>query len=213
MNRLILICLILNLFAITSFAQPSINIASNSEVVPGLDPWNGDLCLFECYPSKGAICFDVADNNLSNITVTVGSSNPLVVPINANNLRIAHDQSTGEAKLWIFPIRTGNSNITINAMGVDNNGDWLSTQYYIDLEVKECTNNIVIRRRDLDILPDVNQTFTFKASNSIRTAGNAPIVINPGDNIEFIAGNFVTINAGFEVKLGGEFLADIDDCK
>lgn len=208
MNRPILTCLIAFSFMVTMFAQPTIVIDSTSEVGPGIDPWNGDLCLFECYPSRGAVCFDVMDTNLSDITVTATSSNALVVPINANNLRIAYDASTGEGKLYIFPQRTGSANITITATDTD----WNTTSFYINLEVKECVFNMVLDMDDINILPNVDQTFTFKAMNQIRTTFVGAPMINNGDDIEFIAGNFVFLTAGFEVKLGGEFLADIDDC-
>lgn len=209
MNLHILTCLFILSCMATTFAQPTIVIDPSSAVEPGIDPWNGDLCLFECYPSKGAICFNVADDNLADVTVTASSSNPLVVPINVNNLRINYDASTGEGKLFIFPEGIGQANITITAK----DGDWNSTSFYLKLEVKECVNSIVVQMADITILSGINQTFAFKASNQVRTSINRPPMINNGDDIEFIAGNSVLLNPGFEVKPGGEFLADIDDCK
>lgn len=191
------------------FAQPTIIIDPNSEVVPGPDPWNGNLCLFECYPSQGVICFEVMDSNLSDISVSATSSNTLVVPINTDNLRIEYDFATGDGKLYIFPQWDGFTNITITAR----DSDWNATTYYIDLEVKECADNLTISMEDINVLPNIMETYSFKASIDIVTSITSPPMINNGDDIEFIAGNSVSLNIGFETKPGSEFLADIDDCK
>lgn len=214
MNRL------LTVFFLTSFVStfvsaqgigeaPIITINSTS-VVEGIDPWNGELCLFTGNPSLGSISFDVTDTEDMPIDLTIAatSSNPLVVPVNVQNLRISYDFDTGQGVLFINPIDEGQATIILTAT----DSDWNKTSYYIDLTVKGCTNILRIRQSNLSVLP-VNQDFTFQASVRILTlTGNIAPMIGSNQDIEFLAGNSVSLNAGFEVKPGGEFLADIEDC-
>ncbi len=217
MNRL-LIVLILSSFILSftsaQLADPDPSdpiITINSPiVVEGIDPWNGDLCLNTGYPSQGSINFTVSDmeDMPSALTVTATTSNPLVVPLNVQHLRITYDFNTGDGVLFINPIDEGQATIILSVT----DSDWNSTSYYIELTVKGCTNVIRVRQSNLNVLPP-NQAFTFHASNRVftRTGVLAPM-IGSNQDIEFLAGNSVTLNAGFEVKLGGEFLADIEDC-
>lgn len=214
MNRL------LTVFLLTSFVytyvssqnigEPPTIIITSPIVVEGIDPWNGDLCLFTGYPSQGSINFEVSDaeDTPLELSVTATTSNTLVVPNTVQNFRITYDFNTGDGVLFINPIDEGQATIILTVT----DSDWNSMSYYIDLTVKGCTNVIRIGQNDLDVLPP-NQAFTFHADLRIltRTGANTPM-IGPNQDIEFLAGNTVTLNAGFEVKPNGEFLADIEDC-
>lgn len=219
MNRLLTVLILSSFVYLNTIAQTSPTITINTtRVVEGIDPWNGDLCINTGYPSQGSINFEVNDleDIPSELTVTATSSNPLVVPINVQHLRITYDFDSGEGILFINPIDEGQSTIILSVT----DSDWNSTSYYIELTVKGCTDIIQIGQNDLDALP-VNQTFTFQASDQILTltGANAPMIAS-NEDIEFLAGNSVTLNAGFEVKCDrmgnaincGEFLADIEAC-
>lgn len=215
MNRLIVI-----IFAILCstflYAQqdPTLTLIDNGVVIPGQDPWNGEACLFLGYPSQPAsiqgICLAASDmqSTPANLTVTATSSNPLVLPIHINNINLNYDPSNGNTKLFLNPISDGETTVTVSVT----DEDWNKSNYYIKITVKPCKDILCISMNDIDALPH-GMTQEFFASDHIKTelALNAPI-IRSNDDIEFIAGNFVQINAGFQVRPGGEFLMDIEDC-
>lgn len=211
MNRLITILILSSFVYVNTIAQSSPTITINStRVVEGIDPWNGDLCINTGNPSQGSINFEVSDaeDMPSALTVTATTSNPLVVPINVQHLRITYDFDTGEGVLFINPIDEGQATIILSVT----DSDWNTMSYYIELTVKGCTNVIRVRQSNLTVLPP-NQAFTYQASNLIFTlTGAIAPMIGGNQDVEFLAGNSVTLNAGFEVKSGGEFLADIEDC-
>lgn len=219
MNRLIIVALLSSFIFSFAIAQNSPTITINSpRVIEGIDPWVGDLCLFLGHPAHGSVDFEVSDveDMASALTVRATSSNPLVVPFNVQNLRISYDFNTGEGNLFINPIDEGQATIILSVT----DSDWNSMSYYIELTVKGCTNVIRVSQNNINALP-ANQAFTFHASNQVltRMGGNTPMIA-PNEDIEFIAGNSVTLNAGFEVKCDdidmefvcGEFLADIEAC-
>jgi len=184
----------------------SINNSPTIAFEEGLDPWNGDLCMFIGDPSSGIFNFDIVGFDATSVTIS--PSNVLVVPVDNKNLSMNLDFNnnlvTG-GTVFINPLQTGQSTITITAF----NSDWEKISFYLELTVKSCRNNQVIRQRNINPLNLLTEN-TFSANNIIRTIGG--VVIPTGSDIEFFAGNTVTLNAGFEVELGAEFLADIRPC-
>lgn len=202
-----------------SAQSPTLTLIDNGAVTPGIDPWNGNVCLFTGNPSQVAtsngICFTTQDDLTppQNLVVTASSSNPLVIPIDANHLNVnysvAPSASSGIAKVFLSPIGAGETTIFVTVK----DADWNTSSYYITVTVKsECQDVLLIGDDEIDPLPHT-MTHTFIANTSISSQLNpdAPTIAS-NDDIAFFAGNCITLSPDFEVQLGGEFFAGIANC-
>jgi len=75
-----------------------------------------------------------------------------------------------------------------------------------------CRTDIVIDEKDIYTNNDIpGTTGVYRVQNTIET--NDTIIVAPADGpVSFFAGQSILLNAGFEVELGGEFSAEIEDC-
>ncbi len=173
----------------------------------GDDPWNGDLCAYVGDPSSGIFEFDITGFNA--VSVTISTSNVLVVPISNSNLSMNLDFATNGlitgGTVIVNPIQTGQSTIIITAF----NSAWEPINFYLDITAKACRNTQNVRQRNINPL-NLTTTNVFSANNITQTIGN--VTIPSGSDIEFIAGNDVILNPGFTVDPGAEFLAEIGPC-
>ena len=173
----------------------------------GDDPWNGDLCVYIGDPSSGIIDFRIRGFNA--VSVTMSTSNLLVVPVNNSNLDFTLNfnvfgRITG-GTAFINPISQGQSTILVTAF----NPNWETENFILDVTAKTCRDIQIVRQFNINPL-NLLTTNTFSANIMTQTTG--AVTIPTGSDIEFIAGNNVVLNPNFEVEPGAEFLADIGPC-
>ncbi len=208
MKRLLLLCFVLTVGNLLN-GQDSLIVITNNPTInfqEGLDPWNGDMCMFIGDPSSGIFDFDIV--GFDAVSVTVSSSNVLVVPTNSNNIDMDLNFNGADitgGTIFLNPQDEGQSTIRITAF--DEN--WVAVNFYLELTVKSCRNIERVTQRNINPL-SLATTNTFSANRITRTVNS--VVIPRGSDIEFFAGNSVELNPGFEVERGAEFLADIRPC-
>ncbi len=229
MNDLILIlCLCLTISSQTQSqgtsmtASPVIKLNSSHSSITNADAWGADLCIFRGDPSQLAtsqgISFTMTDTDTpaNMVSATATSSNTNVVPVLVEFLKITYTVSPtnpnqATINIMINPFSTGVTDIVISVKDKDKN----TANYYIDLTVKDCRNNLTINQSRVDVVTPPNNV--YQVNRRISTSGtpanstNGPIV-RANDDIVFNAGRCIELNPGFEVVRRGLFLAEIKAC-
>lgn len=207
MKRLLLLCFVLIIGNYLNGQMITVVNNANINLQPGIDPWNGDLCSFIGDPSSSIFDFNIVEFNA--VSVSISSSNVLVVPISNNNLNMSLDFNNNDlvtgGTVAINPQDAGQTTINITAI----NENWETVNFFLELTVKSCRNNQIIRPRNINPLV-LSTTNTFSSNVFTGTVGN--VIIPTGSDIEFFGGNSVVLAPGFEVEAGAEFLADIQPC-
>ncbi len=107
----------------------------------------------------------------------------------------------------------GTAGVPVNGGGIQGSDpkgqqyEWMSDHYPVHMTL-EFTNPPALCCVVDEFIQNIVPSNTYQVSNNITSNGLVP----NGNNVSYLAGNCVLMNAGFEVQAGADFVADIDGC-